>query len=84
LGYAGKVLRVHRAAWEQVASPLTPSQPILHTCDVPACFRNDDIGTYTVRGETYERHGHLYLATHKANTHDMIDKGRHRGFQPRR
>jgi hypothetical protein len=55
---------------------LPPHINILHTCDIPACVRNDDIGTYEIEGILYERRGHLWLADHAANMRDRAQKGR--------
>ncbi len=56
-------------------------QFVCHACpdgDTPACVRNDDVGTYSVRGIEYQRRGHLWLGTPTANHQDMQDKGRQR------
>jgi hypothetical protein len=64
-------------AWEQATGSSTPAGLcVCHTCDQPACVRNDDSGIYVVRGRAYERHGHLWLGTIAANSWDAFDKGR--------
>lgn len=75
----GRVIHAHRAAWEAVAGPIPTGMSICHTCDVRLCVRNDDIGTYVVCGVSYERRGHLFLATRRVNLEDMHAKGRGRG-----
>lgn len=76
-------LAAHRYAWIlATGDALTRSDAICHTCDHPACVRNDDEGTYTVRGVEYPRRGHLFKATSAINTIDMVEKGRHRNGGP--
>lgn len=53
-----------RAAWFLVYGVWPAARCVLHTCDTPACVRPS----------------HLFLGTPKDNTHDMIRKGRHRGW----
>jgi hypothetical protein len=53
-----------------------PDCQVLHTCDVRACVRNDDLGTYIVNGSEFVRYGHLFLGTQSDNVADMIAKGR--------
>jgi hypothetical protein len=76
-GEKARIVRASRVAWE-LATGETPSsdQPILHTCDTPACVRNDDAGWYEVDGLLFPRRGHLVLGTWKANMRDMMAKGR--------
>lgn len=69
----------HRVAWNLAGDTAPVGRPIGHTCDNPACVRNDSLGTYEVNGTQYERRGHLWLATPAANSADMVAKGR----QPR-
>lgn len=67
----------HIAAWFLATGHWpTSKEKVCHTCDVPRCVRNDDVGTYEVNGILYERHGHLWLGTDKANSDDKIAKGR--------
>jgi len=67
----------HRSAWEQVAGPIgDPNLLACHTCDVRACVRNDEIGTYEVAGFLYRRIGHLWLGDQTANLADRDAKGR--------
>jgi hypothetical protein len=65
----------HRAAW-LLATGEEPNGPVCHTCDAPACVRNDEVGTYIVQGIAYPRRGHLWLGTQTANIADMWTKGR--------
>lgn len=68
----------HRIAWVLASgAPIPAGHTVLHTCDTPACVRNDEPGTYTVGGQTYPRFGHLFLATQAVNMEDMAAKGRH-------
>lgn len=71
-------LLAHRVAWMLATDTISlPSNVhILHTCDIPACVRNDDVGTYDVGGIRYERRGHLWLGDHAANMADRESKGR--------
>lgn len=67
----------HIVAWREASpTPTTDGWFVLHTCDVPACVRNDEVGVYVVDGIEYERHGHLWLGTQSANMADMRAKGR--------
>lgn len=76
--------RTHIYAWRLVGSPIPEGWWVCHTCDVPACVRNDDVGVYEVDGVEYERHGHLFLAPPEANKRDMVLKGRAQGRYPRK
>ncbi len=76
IGINGKTLKAHRVAWEIVAGPIPEGLHVLHTCDNPACCRNDDEGTYEVNGVLFPRRGHLWLGTNADNTADKIAKGR--------
>lgn len=80
-------LHAHKFAWWAATGhmPQYPDEVVGHTCDIlvplgdisnRACVRNDDDGTYEVRGVAYERRGHLWLGTLTANMHDAADKGR--------
>jgi hypothetical protein len=74
-----RVLKAHRVAWEIAAGEPPPvGMPILHTCDTPACVRNDDQGTYEVAGVLLPRWGHLVLGTQTLNMTDMFQKRRNR------
>lgn len=64
-GYAsikrkGKMIGVHRAAWEDAYGPIPPGILVCHKCDIRCCVNKK----------------HLFLGTHKGNTQDMIKKGR--------
>lgn len=76
LNVGNHVYHAHRLAWEAVAGPIPPRMSILHTCDIRLCVRNDDEGTYAVRGILHPRRGHLFLGTRAINLHDMYEKGR--------
>ncbi len=58
-------------------APIPEGFIVCHTCDIPACVRNDEAGVYTVKGVEYRRFGHLFLGTDAANAADMVTKGRH-------
>jgi hypothetical protein len=77
LGAQGPTRLAHRFAWEAASGTApTPGQVVLHTCDNRACVRNDEKGTYIVRGVVLPRFGHLALGTRMDNQRDMSDKGR--------
>lgn len=73
-------LAAHYMWWEKTGHWPVRGEVILHTCDTtcgtPLCVRNDDEGTYEIRGRTIPRHGHLALDTHQGNMDDMVAKGR--------
>ncbi len=50
----------HRVSWEIANGPVPGGNLVLHTCDNRSCVRPS----------------HLFLGTHKDNTHDMMKKGR--------
>lgn len=77
-GIYGKPKRLaHRCAWEFASGqPIPDGLVVGHTCDNPKCVRNDDRGTYEIRGVLLPRFGHLWLGTTADNIHDMRDKGR--------
>lgn len=67
----------HRVSWESAAKEQIPEGLVVgHTCDIRRCVRNDDQGTYLVRGIALPRWGHLFLGTHADNLADRDDKGR--------
>lgn len=73
----GRCILAHRAAWQFATDDtLTSADLIGHTCDTPACVRNDDEGWYEVRGVLLPRRGHLFKGTDLDNVRDMLDKGR--------
>jgi len=74
----------HRVAWEMAdETPIPDGYGVYHTCDNRPCTRNDEQGTYEVRGVLYPRWGHLFCAPQVANVHDMHQKGRARNGDPR-
>lgn len=80
-GYAkvklGALLYAHRVAWVLASGEQIPTgDEICHTCDTPACVRNDDPGVYLVDGVEYPRWGHLFRAPRLANMADMAAKAR--------
>jgi hypothetical protein len=58
----GVVKGAHVVAWELKNGPVPKGMCVCHSCDNTLCVNSD----------------HLFLGTHKENTHDMIRKGRHR------
>lgn len=67
-----------RIAWLlATGEPIPDGLEALHTCDTPACVRNDVVGTYEVNGISYPRRGHLFIATQAVNLQDMHQKGRY-------
>lgn len=52
----------HRVAWLVSRGPIPKGLCVAHSCDTPPCVNID----------------HLFLATHKENTQDMLLKGRQR------
>jgi hypothetical protein len=56
----GKILRVHRAAWQSANGPIPAKLQVLHKCDTPSCCRPS----------------HLFLGTDADNRKDMSAKGR--------
>lgn len=76
-GRQGKTVYVHRAAWElATGEPIPLDMFVLHTCDTPACTRNDDAGVYVLNGVEHPRFGHLWLGTKADNMEDCRLKGR--------
>ena len=70
-------VRAHVYAWRLATGAYPPIGRVIgHTCDTRACVRNDKVGTYDIDGISYERRGHLWLATHTANIRDRDLKGR--------
>lgn len=60
VGFRGRLLRVHRVAWELANGPIPSGLCILHACDNPPCIRLD----------------HLFIGTLNDNNQDMRRKGR--------
>ena len=76
-----QTLKAHRIAWEVATGvELTQDQQVLHTCDNPACVRNDAAGLYFVNGMPRQRCGHLWLGNRYDNLRDMVAKGRGVGY----
>ena len=72
-------MRAHRYAWElATGETLSSRDTICHTCDVPNCVRNDDVGEYRLGHRVYPRRGHLYKATQVVNVEDRQTKNRGR------
>lgn len=72
-----RALKTHRLAWEEASGePVPDGFMVLHTCDVRACCRNDEPGTYEANGVLHPRFGHLWIGTHEDNMADMTEKGR--------
>jgi hypothetical protein len=60
-----KLVRLHRAVWEDKHGAIPEKYEICHTCDNPACININ----------------HLYAGTHKQNMMDMIARNRRRSFK---
>ena len=58
----GKVVYMHRLAWEEAHGEIPAGMHVLHKCDNPACINIE----------------HLFLGTHKNNMDDRDKKGRGR------
>lgn len=61
IGHIGKTIAAHRAAWMLYKGKIPKGKCVLHRCDVRLCVNPE----------------HLFLGTKKANTRDMLFKGRH-------
>jgi hypothetical protein len=64
---------------QAMGKPIPLGLRALHTCDTPACVRNDEVGVYIVNGIEFPRWGHLWLGTNADNSADMVAKGRWNG-----
>lgn len=74
--YANRAVGAHRVAWTLATGEvLVTAEALLHTCDTPACVRNDDEGTYVVGHKTLPRRGHLAKGTLLDNNVDQVAKG---------
>ena len=60
VGHRGRLLFVHRLAWEDANGPIPNGLCVLHRCDNPACFNPN----------------HLFLGTLADNNRDRDEKGR--------
>jgi hypothetical protein len=60
----GRVVGAHQFAFVLAGGVVVDRLEVCHTCDVRACVRNDGAQS------------HLFQATHRANVHDMLAKGR--------
>ncbi len=60
LSWEGKLVYVHRAAWELENGPIPDGMFICHRCDTPLCIRPE----------------HLFAGTHEDNMADAKAKGR--------
>lgn len=79
-GHDGRQTTAPRIAWWIATDESPPSNiDIGHTCDTPACVRNDDVGVYIVAGIAYPRRGHLFKTDRSGNMRDAKAKGRTRG-----
>lgn len=67
----------HRYAYELASGEaIPPGKVIAHTCDIPACVRNDEPGSYEVNGVVFPRWGHLFLCETMDNIADRDAKNR--------
>ncbi len=67
---------VHRYTFELAYGPIPKGMSVCHTCDNPACCRNDDEGWHEINGVLRPRRGHLWLGTPTENMLDREMKGR--------
>lgn len=56
----GRLIRIHRAQWEERFGPIPEGKQVLHKCDNPPCINID----------------HLFLGDHNINMADKRAKGR--------
>ena len=64
--FNGKMVRVHRFAYETFVGPIAEGLFVCHHCDTPPCTNPE----------------HLFSGTVHDNIADMVNKGRGRGLQP--
>jgi hypothetical protein len=76
LGRNHRMYGAHRYCFEMTCGSIPDGLLVLHTCDNPACVRNDDEGWYELNDILHPRRGHLWLGTHQDNVDDMMGKGR--------
>lgn len=62
ISWQGRVVRAHRASWEEANGPLPDGLIACHHCDVPGCIEST----------------HIFPGTHGDNAADRMRKGRHR------
>jgi hypothetical protein len=73
----GAWIPAQRFALILAGAQLGEDDEVCHTCDNRGCVRNDETGTYTVKGVVRPRWGHLFVGTSADNNRDTVAKGRH-------
>lgn len=67
----------HQVAYELASDEQIPDGfDVCHTCDTPACVRNDAPGFHAVNGILIPTWGHLFLGSAQINICDAVQKGR--------